>query len=320
MAVQIARIALGLSGLVAGAAAVAGVLVALDRLAASDRHAERRALLTRDAALNRAALRPGSVLACVDAGAGETVENVCEKAVFGSAQSTAAAVAYIDARLNLLSEAAGLAGRGEAGALAALAASRRAIELDRFGIAAHVLATRDGCTPEKCDAFGWVVDASALKANLRGQVFDQYVSRYAEKWNETAPQPKAPAVSQGPAALPPVASMAPASNGQMPAPIKPGEKWDFPSAASIPAVSIMNKEPPLPKGAEAAAQASPPAPGAAAAHAAVGQGDKNSLAHTTQPTQATPPKQPPQQSSKDVPLPLEPPKQPPPQAAQPAPQ
>ena len=319
MAGQVSRFALGLSGLVVGAAAVAGVLVALDRLAANDRHAERRALLTRDAALNRAALRPGSVLACVDAGAGETVENVCEKSVFGSAQSTAAAVAYMDARLKLLSEAAGLADRGEAGAMAALAASRRAIELDRFGIAGHVLATRDGCTPDRCDGFAWVVDASALKANLRGQVFDQYVSRYAEKWNETAPQPKAPAVSQAPAALPPVASIAPASNGQMPAPIKPGEKWDFPSAASIPAVSIMNKEPPLPKGAEAAA---PAAQAATAAHAAVGQGDKNLPGHTTQPTQpppATPPKQPPQQASKDAPLALEPPTQPPPQAAQTAP-
>ena len=59
---------------------------------------------------------------------------------FASAQSTAAAVAYMDARLKLLSEAARLASRGDAGAMAALAASRRAVELDRYGIAAHVLA------------------------------------------------------------------------------------------------------------------------------------------------------------------------------------
>jgi hypothetical protein len=35
----------------------------------------------------------------------------------------------------------------------------------------------------------------------------------------------------------------------MPA-VKPGEHWDFPSAASIPPVSIMGAEPPMPKGAE----------------------------------------------------------------------
>ncbi len=308
MAITLARFAIAASGLLVVAAAVAGGLVGLDRLVASDRDAARRALLARDAALNRAALAPGSALACLDSGAGEAVENACEKAVFASAQTTAAAVAYMDARLTLLSEAAGLAGRGDAGAMAALAASRRAIELDRYGIAAHVLTTRDGCTPDKCDAFAWVVDASALKANLHGQVFDQYVSRYADKWNE-APQLNAPGVSQAPAGVPPVASIAP---GQMPAPIKPGENWDFPSAASIPAVSIMNKEPPLPKAAEAA-QAPPAAHAAPAALAAVGQG------RGVEPTK--PPKQPAQQASKDVLLPLESPQQPmqPPQAAQTAP-
>ena len=309
MAGAVARFAIALSGLVAGAAAVAGAVVVLDRWAGSDRHAERRALLARDAALNRVALRPGSALACLDAGAGEAVENACEKALFVSAPSTAAAVAYMDARLKLLAEAAGLADRGDGAAMTALAASRRAVELDRFGIAAHVLATQDGCTPDKCAAFDWVVDASALKANLRGQVFDQYVSRYADKWNEVAPQPKAPAVSQAPAGLPSVASIAPASNGPMPAPVKPGEKWDFPSAASIPAVSIMNKEPPLPKGAEAAPQAPPASQAATAAPTAVGQG--SAAEPTKRPAQS---KQPAQQASKEVPLPLEPPP-----AAQPAP-
>jgi hypothetical protein len=284
MAGALARFTLAMSGLVVGAAAVAGVMVALDRLAASDRLAERNALLARDAALNRTALVSGSALACLDAGAGEAVENACEKAVFGSAQSTAAAVAYMDARLKLVSEAARLADQGDAGVTAALAASRRAIELDHYGIAAHVLETRDGCTPDRCAAFAWVVDASALKANLRGQVFDQYVSRYADKWNEVAPPPKAPAMSEAPAAVPPVASIAPAPNGQMPAPIKPNEKWDFPSAASIPPVSIMNAEPPSPKGPETSAQA---------------------------PEKQAPPAQ---EASKAVPLPPAPPA-PPPQAA-----
>lgn len=248
----------------AAALALAGfaVFTLLDRSAVSERSAERRAVLSRDAGLNRVALAPGSPLACLDAGAGDAVENACEKAVFGSAQSTAAAVAYMDARLKVLSEAARLADQGDAGVVAALAATRRAVELDRYGIAAHVLETRDSCTADKCAAFALVLDASALKANLRGQVFDQYVSRYAERWN--APPPKAPAVSQLPG-VPPLASAAPMPGAPTPAvPIKPGEKWDFPSAASIPPVSIMNREPPLPKGAEASAQA-PPANSPAAA-------------------------------------------------------
>lgn len=278
-----ARIVLSLTGLVLVAAAVAAGLLALERLSASDRDAARRALLARDAALDRAALVPGSALACLDAGAGDAVENACEKAVFGSAQSTAGAVAYMDARLNLLSEAARLAAGGDASVMAALAGTRRAVELDRYGVAAHVLATRDGCTADKCAAFALVDDTGALKSNLRAQVFDQYVSRYADKWNEPAPQPKGPVVSQA-APAPPLTSMVRTSSGPLPAPIKPGEKWDFPSAASIPAVSIMNKEPPLPEGAKAQAPPAKPLPGAA-------------------------------QTAKPVPVPPEPPKRPPPQAA-----
>lgn len=267
MAGAVARMALPLTGLVLGAVAAAAVLVGLDRLAVSDRDAERRALLARDAALTRAALVPGSPLACLDAGAGEAIEDACEKAVFGSAQGASAAVAYMDARLQLLSEAVRLADRGDGSALAALASTRRAVELDRYGIAAHVLQTRDACTAAKCAAFGLVADASALKANMRSDVFDQYVSRYVDRWRSPAPEaPKAPAVSQAPA-VPPLASAAPGV--PTPAvPIKPGEKWDFPSAASIPPVSIMNSEPPLPKGAGASAQApgeKPPNGGAAQA-------------------------------------------------------
>jgi hypothetical protein len=249
------RIALSLAAL-----ALAGVAVyaVIDRSMVSERAAERRALLAREVELSRIALAPGSALACLDGGAGETVENVCEKTVFASPQSTAAAVAYMDARLKLLASAAGR----DSGLLALLASTRRAVALDRFGVAAHVLAIRDGCTAEKCGAFALVDDASALQANLRAQVYDQYVSRYAASWNAPAPTPveKPPAVS----ALPPPTSLArvTASGQTATPPVKPGEHWDFPSAASIPAVSIMGAEPALPKGAEAQAQAPGQAEGA----------------------------------------------------------
>ena len=262
-----AAVRIGLS-LAALALAGAAVYVLIDRSVVTERAAERRAVLARDAELGRIALAPGSALACLDGGAGEAVENACEQKVFASAQTTAAAVAYMDARLKLLAAA----GR-DAGLRPLLASTRRAVALDRYGFAAHVLAIRDGCTAEACDAFALIDDASALKANLRAQVYDQYVSRYAASWNAPPPAPaeKPPEVS----ALPTPFARVTAS-GATPTPaVKPGEKWDFPSAASIPAVSIMGSEPPLPKGAEAQAQvpgqatsqgsAAPPASGKPAA-------------------------------------------------------
>ena len=84
------------------------------------------------------AITSGSPLACLDGVAGEQVENACEQAVFADAQSAAKAVAYVGARLALLSDAA-IAARGDRDFLAVFATGRRAIELDRYGIAAHVL-------------------------------------------------------------------------------------------------------------------------------------------------------------------------------------
>jgi hypothetical protein len=245
------RIAFAVAALALGAAAV---FVLFDSGNLAERMAERRALLARDAELNRMALASGSALACLDGGAGEAVENACEKRVFASPQSTAAAVAYMDARLKLLADAA------NAGDAAQFASTRRAVALDRFGVAAHVLATRDGCTADKCEAFNLVEDAGALKANLKAEVFDQYVSRYVAEWNAPPPAEKPPAVSAVPAPAPVASVPAPISGVRPTAAVKPGEHWDFPSAASIPPVSIMNTEPPLPKGANAQAQAANPPP------------------------------------------------------------
>jgi hypothetical protein len=257
----IIRTLLAIAGLaIVGIAAFA----LLDRTAIAERGAERRALLARDTDLTRMALVPGSALSCLDGGAGETVENSCEKRVFASAESTAAAVGYMDARLKLLADAAKLRDTGALGLLA----SRRAVALDRYGLAAHVLAIRDACTADKCDAFALVDDASALKANLRAQVYDQYVSRYVAAWSQpSAPVEKPAAVSAVPAAPAPLAAVTASGQTAIPA-VKPGEHWDFPSAASIPPVSIMGAEPSLPKGAEAQAQVQPQTkPAAPAANA-----------------------------------------------------
>jgi hypothetical protein len=255
-----ARLLIPLTAIAVAAIAVIGVL---ERMTTNERMAEQRALLSRHTQLSLSAVAPGSALACLDGAAGDQVETACEKAVFASAQSTASAVSYIGARLSLLSDAFTTAQHGNPDLQALLASTRRAIELDRYGIAAHVLAERDGCTAERCAAFAMFQDTGALKANLKVHAFDTYVGRYAADWNK-----KEPSADQQPqaaiAAPSPVASAGPESlpTGH---PVDP--RYDFPSAASIPPVSIMNAEPPVPKdhAARPAGQASAAVPERAAA-------------------------------------------------------
>jgi hypothetical protein len=253
-----ARLLLPLTVIVIVVCALAAIGI-LDRVATNG---EQRALLQRDSQLSMSAVASGSPLACLDGVAGEQVENACEQAVFADAQSTARAVAYVTARLSLLSDVFAT-GRGNNDFLAAFATGRRAIELDRYGIAAHVLAVRDGCTSERCAAFAMFQDTGALKANLKVRAFDTYVGRYASAWSKSEPaadkQPQASAAPQ-PSAT---------SSGEPPAPHPVDSRYDFPSSASIPPVSIMNAEPPPPKehtgtaNAQAGAEksgASPPVP------------------------------------------------------------
>ena len=231
---------------------VAAAALLAERAGVLERAAGRRAVIDRVAALDRTTLVPGSPLACLNSDAGDTVEDACEKAVFASAQSAATAVAYMAARLRLLADAATFS---DPNTTAALAASRRAVELDRYGLAAQVLAAREGCTAERCAAFALVNDANALKANLKARVFEQYASRYADAWNAPAGKPAAVSSLPPPAAPPAVAAAPPSGHHPV------SDKYDFPSAASIPPVSIMNAEPSLPAGADAPpkAAAAPPA-------------------------------------------------------------
>jgi hypothetical protein len=221
--------------------AAAGIFVLADRLAMQERAADRRALEARGSELAARALGASSPLACLDGIAGDAVENTCERALFGRPETVAAAVAYTSARLDLLSDAADLARKSDSGVGKILAGLRRAVELDRFGVAAHVLATRDGCTVDSCAAFTWVSNSATLKSNMRGRVYSQYVDRYSASWSE----PETPAAAAAPqaqgaqpqAATPPVAALGPPTR-----PV-PSARYDFPSAASIPPVSIMNPEP-----------------------------------------------------------------------------
>ena len=217
-------------------AATAAVLGLFQSINDRDTAAERRALQVRQTDLAARALAPGLPLACLDGDAGETVETACEKALFARPETTAAAVTYVTARLSLLDDALSLDDDDLAPMVAGL---RRALELDRYGIAAHVLTIRDGCNVEACSAFAWVADPTALKANLKAGAFDGYVQRYESAWKNQGEAEKAPAVAN---VTPPADDPAAPAPGHLPV----SSRYDFPSAASIPPVSIMNTEPPRP--------------------------------------------------------------------------
>jgi hypothetical protein len=202
---------------------------ALDYLARPDLAAEQRALEARELDLARSALAPGSALACLDAIAGDVVEDACEKALFASPEATAAAVSYVAAQLSLLA----LASDRERLTAPSLrtAQLRRAVEVDRFGITAHVLAVRDGCTLDRCLALALLHDASRVSTNLVEQPFDALVRRYAAGW------PADGSYTAANNSLPAATAAAPGT-----APKSPNNLY-FPSSASIPQVNIMTAEP-----------------------------------------------------------------------------
>jgi hypothetical protein len=160
-------------------------------------------------------------LSCIDDLAGETVLTACEKALFGSAESTAAAVSYAASQVTRLT-AFGDAATANRNLSYELLTLRHAIERDRYGLIAQVLVARDQCTPSQCAAFRALTDTHQIVANMTGRAYDGLVSRYAASWN---------------AAATPVAALSTS------VPTGKPTNAEFPTAASTPAVSIMTPEP-----------------------------------------------------------------------------
>src|SRR6266436_1922525 len=77
-------------------------------------------------------------LSCIDDLAGDAVLNACEKNLFGSAESSAAAVAYAASQITRLT-AFGDVATAERNTTTELQALRRAVERDRYGLMAYVL-------------------------------------------------------------------------------------------------------------------------------------------------------------------------------------
>jgi hypothetical protein len=166
--------------------------------------------------------------------AGENVEAACEQALFAAPATVAAASSYVAARLTLLSDVVAYIKAG--GKLdSVLLPLRHSLEADRFGFVAHILAVRDGCTSGHCMALALLRDPERVRANLSAQTLDRYVDRYLQTWGQPSDAPLAE-----------VAPSATALAARQPA--GPNHKKgvvdaDFPSAASIPAIGIMNPEP-----------------------------------------------------------------------------
>jgi hypothetical protein len=216
-------------------------------------------------------------LACVDDLAGDAVLSACEKAVFGSPETAAAALSYAAHQITRLTRYGDVAAAGK-NMTPELEALRRAVERDRYGLMAQVLVVRNHCTPFDCAAFRSLTDRNRIASNIEDKTYDGLIARYAALWNAPAPA---------------AASMAPLIPG---VPTGKPTNAEFPSASSTPAVSIMSAEPPAPPASRqpAAAAATPAAPSprpAAAASPAVAAAKKQAAtpktAHTQPPAPAT---------------------------------
>jgi hypothetical protein len=219
-------------------------------------------------------------LSCIDDLAGDIVLAGCEKALFGSAESAAAAVSYAASQLTRLA-ALGDAAAANGSVTPELQTLRRAVERDRYGLMAQVLIARDHCTPADCAVFRALTDKHQIVANMDERTYDGLIARYAPLWN--APATPAPA---------PVAALMPTMPTGKPT------NADFPSAASTPPVSIMTPEPgttppPAPRSTASTPAANAPLPSprpAAASAPAAGkkQAAPKSAAHTPAPVPLAP--------------------------------
>lgn len=108
------------------------------------------------------------------------------------------------------------------------------LEADRFGFLAHVLVMRDSCTNENCKAFALLRDPGQVRANLSGETFKHYLEHYLPVWAKASDAPATDATQVQTTATTQV---------NPPGSRKATVNIDLPSAASIPAVNIMNPEP-----------------------------------------------------------------------------
>ena len=193
---------------------------------------ERRSIEGRLSELRGQALSAGSALACLER-TGDTLESACAQTLFATSEALAAASLYTAARLDLLIASTRYSGPRSGEFDIAVAALRRSLQQDPFGLTAHALVLREGCTVQRCESLAVFPDAERLRDNIRRNAFEANLARHAGGWRTRAASPAAPAGLATPA-------LGPA--GEIRAPIP--DKYTLPSASSIPPVSIMDDEPP----------------------------------------------------------------------------
>jgi hypothetical protein len=168
-------------------------------------------------------------LACLDGLAGESVEAACEKAVFGSPDTAAAAVSYAAEQVSRVVAA------GSARTLTPeQQILKRAVERDRYGLVAQVISIRDRCIVTECPLFRVLSETSQIRTNMNERLYDTLVARYSSSWT-----------SASAAAPSPAASMLPGVPGALMPTGRPSTV-DFATSAAIPPVNIMTPDPPTP--------------------------------------------------------------------------
>jgi hypothetical protein len=174
-------------------------------------------------------------LACLDGLAGESVEAACEKAVFGSADTAAAAVSYAAGQVSRVVAA------GSARTLTPeQQVLKRTVERDRYGLVAQVISIRDRCVVTDCPLFRVLSDSNQIRANMNERLYDTLVTRYSASWGSAAAAAGAPSPAAG--------LLAPSMPTGRPTTV------DFATSAAIPPVNIMTPDPPAQSQAAAAAK------------------------------------------------------------------
>ena len=201
------------------------------------RATERRAFESRFAELQARAQVAGSVLACLDARAGDALDAGCEASLFANPENVAAASSYTAALFAFATDVQKIFGHRNSQFDRDFERVRRVLEQDRFGLLANYFAVQEGCSFDRCDLLVLLRDPTKVQANLEQRTFDSHVSRYTAAWGtQVARAPAAPAA--GPPGFTIGTAPLPAPTGK---PLPPD--YVLPSAESIPAISIMNNEP-----------------------------------------------------------------------------
>src|SRR5215203_6365837 len=119
-------------------------------------------------------------MACLNSFLPEAAQPACERIVFASAENISQAVSNSTEKLSFLAEGLSYATRFNPSYEKKLHSIRREVEVDRFGIFAHVIKNLGYCPAEEhCSSFMWVQDRSQLSQNIAVDRYRSNVAKYS---------------------------------------------------------------------------------------------------------------------------------------------